>query len=304
MRFISLVEATLLLQIIPNLRTGTARAPIDQVKQTLRALVPRNIRNWFRSPKRSVRWVWDCTLFSLGFKRTLEVDPDWHIICHPHAYEVASRAQIADLEQADEIRNFRSHCWRGMLFFDIGAHYGIFSLAAVHAGGKAVAVEPSPAAVQMIIIQAKINGCANDIQVVSAAVSSESGTMGLLSSGVFSDGYFRVASNRPASELIQTPTLTIDELTRQFGPPTHIKIDVEGHEMAVLRGGRVAIARHSPLLFLEIHNEMVMSEGGDPGNVLDELARIGYNTFGLRGEVIKRTAILKYPIARIVAKRG
>jgi FkbM family methyltransferase len=191
-----------------------------------------------------------------------------------------------------------------MLLFDIGAHYGIFSLAAVHAGGKAVAVEPSPAAAQMISIQAAINGCAENIQVVRAAVSSEGGTMGLLSSGVFSDGYFRVASNRPTSELIQTPTLTIDELTQQFGPPTHIKIDVEGHEMAVLRGGRIAIARHSPILFLEVHNEMAESEGGDPGAVLDELARIGYNTFGLRGEAIKRSAILKYPIVRIVARRG
>jgi len=276
----------------------------DLLKSILRTLVPRNIRNWFRSPKRSARWVWDCTLFSLGITRTLEVDSDWRIICHPHAYEVASRAQIADLEQSDEIRNFRSHCWRGMLLFDIGAHYGIFSLAAVHAGGKSVAVEPSPAAAQMISIQAVINGCAENIQIVRAAVSSESGTMGLLSSGVFSDGYFRVVSNRPTGELIQTPALTIDELTQQFGPPTHIKIDVEGHELAVLRGGRVALVRHSPLLFLEVHNEMVSSEGSDPGALLDELARIGYNTFGLRGESIERSVILKYPIVRIVARRG
>jgi FkbM family methyltransferase len=191
-----------------------------------------------------------------------------------------------------------------MLFFDIGAHYGIFSLAAVHAGGKAVAVEPSPVAAQMISIQATINGCAENIQIVRAAVSSEVGTMGLLSSGVFSDGYFRVACDRPTSELIQTPALTIDELTQRFGPPTHIKIDVEGHETAVLRGGGVTLARHSPLLFLEIHNEMVTSEGGDPDAVLDELARIGYNTFDLRGEAMKKSAILKYPIVRIVARRG
>jgi FkbM family methyltransferase len=231
------------------------------------------------------------------------MDSDWRIVCHPHAYDVASRAQIADREQADEIRNFRSYCWRGMLLFDIGAHYGIFSLAAVHAGGKAVAVEPSPVAAHMISIQAAMNACAESIQVVRAAVSSEVGSVGLLSSGVFSDGYFRVANNHPMSELIQTPTLTIDELTRQFGPPTHIKIDVEGHESAALRGGRVTLASHSPLLFLEIHNVMVTSEGGNPDATLDELARIGYKTFGLSGEAIKRSAILKYPIVRIVALR-
>ena len=296
--------ATVVLQKVPNMNTGTERKPIDSLKQISRAWVPRNIRNWLRSPKRSASWVWDCTLFSLGFTKTLEVDPDWRIVCHPHAYDVASKSQITDLEQADEIRNFRSHCRQGMLLFDIGAHYGIFSLAAVHAGGKSVAVEPSPSAVRMIGVQAAINGCTENIQVVRAAVSSEGGTMGLLSSGVFSDGYFRVASERPTSELVQTPTLTIDDLTQQFGPPTHIKIDVEGHETAVLRGGRLALARHSPLLFLEVHNEMVRSEGGDPDAVLDELGRIGYSTFGLNGEAIERSAILKNPIARIVGRRG
>src|SRR4029077_19135790 len=197
---------------MPNMHARTAHMLSNQLNQIIRALVPRNIRNWFRSPTRSAKWMWDCTLFSLGFTRTLELDPEWRIICHPHAYEVAYRDQIVDLEQAEEIRNFRSYCRRGMLLFDIGAHYGIFSLAAVHAGGRAVAVEPSPAAAQMISIQAAINGCAENIQIVRAAVSSEGGTMGLLSSGVFSDGYFRVASNRPTSELIQTPTLTIDKL--------------------------------------------------------------------------------------------
>jgi len=290
-------------QIIHNMHEGTARMSLEQLKQALRTLVPRSVRNWIRSPERSARWVWNCTLFSLGITRTLEMEPDWRIICHPHAYEVASRSQIGDREQADEIRNFRSHCWRGMLLFDIGAHYGIFSLAAVNAGGKSVAVEPSPVAAQMISIQAAINNCAESIQIVRAAASSEVGPMGLLSSGVFSDGYFRVARNRPASELIQTPGLTVDELTNQFGPPTHIKIDVEGHEMAVLRGGRVTLERHSPVLFLEVHNQIMTSEGGDPGALLDELARIGYNTFGLRGEPIKKCAILKYPIVRIVARR-
>jgi FkbM family methyltransferase len=230
--------------------------------------------------------------------------PDWHITCHPHAYHVSFKAQIADLEQAGEIRNFRSHCWPGMLLFDIGAHYGIFSLAAAHAGGKAVAIEPSPTAARMIEIQVSINKSFDNVQIVRAAVSSESGTMGLLSSGVFSDGYFRVANNRPTSELVQTPTLTIDDLTQEFGPPTHIKIDVEGHETAVLRGGAAALVRHSPLLFVELHNELVTSEGGDPDAVLDELASIGYQTFGLRGEVLERSEILEYPIARIVARRG
>lgn len=60
----------------------------------------------------------------------------------------------------------------------------------------------------------------------------------MLSAGVFSDGYFRLVKGRSQSELTQTPATTVDQITQQFGSPTHIKIDAEGHEAAVLRGAR------------------------------------------------------------------
>ena len=56
----------------------------------------------------------------------------------------------SDDELIEELDSFIAHCRRGMVLFDVGAHFGVFSLAALHYGGPdaiAVAVDPSPAAV-------------------------------------------------------------------------------------------------------------------------------------------------------------
>ncbi len=274
------------------------------LKQAVRRVIPRPVRNWLRSPSRSARWLWDSFQFSCGITRELLIAPDWRVVCHPHAYRVLFRDQVTDPEQSAEFRSFQRHCVKDMLLFDIGAHFGVFSLAAARAGGRAVAIDPSPEAMRMIAIQTVLNHCSTSIQTMRAAITSETKTMGLLSSGVFSDGYFKVAINESESELTKTPGLTIDDLTRQFGAPTHVKIDIEGHEAAALRGGARTFDRHSPLLFLELHNEMVISAGGDPNAALDDLARLGYDTFGLDGEALERRAILERPIVRVVARRG
>jgi hypothetical protein len=92
-------------------------------------------------------------------------------------------------------------------------------------------------------------------------------------------------------------------MARQFGPPSHIKIDVEGHEAAVLRGGVDTLCHSSPLLFIELHTGMLASEGGDPGAALDVVRGFGYQTFALDGQVIERNGILKQSISRIIARR-
>jgi FkbM family methyltransferase len=189
-----------------------------------------------------------------------------------------------------------------MCLFDIGASYGAFSLVAAHFGGTAVAVDPSPIAARHIRLQTRLNGYDNNIRIVEACVSDTTGEAEMLSSGVFSDGYFQIAHGRSSSELTKTKAVTIDQLADQFGAPTHIKVDVEGHEAAVLRGGKRTLTRVAPLLFLELHNEIILSQGGDPNRVLDDLAEIGYEMLSIDGVKIERSALLRMPICRLVGK--
>jgi FkbM family methyltransferase len=275
----------------------------QRAEKIIKTIVPRSARNWLRSPSKSIEWLWDSLCFSVGVTKELDLLPGWPLVCHPRVHKTFLRCQLTDPEQSAEFRNFVSFCDRSMCLFDIGASYGAFSIVAAHFGGTAIAVDPSPIATRLIRLQTRLNGYDKNIRIVEACVSDTIGETEMLSSGVFSDGYFRIIQGRSSSELTKTRTVTIDQLADQFGPPTHIKIDVEGYEAAVVRGAKKTLTRLAPLLFLELHNEMIRSEGGDPNRVLDDLAEMGYEMFSIDDVKIERTAALQMPICRLVGKR-
>lgn len=263
--------------------------------------IPRRVRNTLRSPSRSMEWAIDFGKFSLGLTKTIRFESARQLVCHPHAYSVYVRSQEADPQQRAEFSSFLSHCGPQMFLFDIGAHFGIFSLAAALWGGTAVAVDASPMATRMIARQVKLNKFENKVRIVQKTVSDHTGSMEMLSSGVFSDGYFKVAAGRSKRDLTRTEATTLDEMASEFGVPTHIKIDVEGHELAVLQGGRRMLQQYSPTLFLEIHNEMIRAEGADPSAVLDLLFEANYQILSTNGQPIQASEILSPPIVRVVA---
>jgi FkbM family methyltransferase len=249
-------------------------------------------------------WIWDTLSFSLGATKKLPLLPDWNLICHPRVYKTFLHSQVVDSEQSQEFRNFVRYCNASMCLFDIGASYGAFSFAAAHFGGTAIAVEPSPIATRLIKLQSHLNGFDNNLRIVQACAGDTVGEVEMLSSGVFSDGYFRIAPGRSSRELTKTRAVTIDYLVDEFGPPTHIKIDVEGYEGVVIRGAKKTLAVLAPVLFLELHNEMIRSDGGDPARVLDDLAEMRYEELSIDGVSAERGTILKMPICRLVAKRS
>ena len=154
--------------------------------------------------------------------------PDWNLTCHPRVYKAFLHSQVADPEQREEFCNFVRYCNASMCLFDIGASYGAFSFVAAHFGGTAIAVEPSPIATRLIKLQSSLNGFDKNLRIVRACAGDTLGEVGMLSSGIFPDGYFRIAPGRSSRELTKTKAVTIDHLADEFGPPTHIKIDVEG----------------------------------------------------------------------------
>jgi FkbM family methyltransferase len=191
-----------------------------------------------------------------------------------------------------------------MLLFDVGANFGIFSLAAADVGGRAIAIEPSPIGVKMISAQAKLNDFTESVRVVTAAAGEAEGSLRMLSSGVFSDGYLSVVDGHHERETTVVEVTTLDVLVAKFGVPSHLKIDVEGYEEAVLRGGKRLLSESSPLIFLELHNEMVTASRGDPNFCLDELERLGYRIFTSNGYPIPKREALATPISRVLACRN
>lgn len=156
----------------------------------------------------AARWLWDGVKFSLGKTSRVEMRPGWSIECHPTAYRCAYYAQNDDPEQAAEFDGFVNNLSPGAVLFDLGAHFGLFSLAALHYGGPtalAFAVDPSPVSVDFLNIQARLNHHQDRLCVIQAAVSDRVGSQGMLAAGVPASGYYVAPdANHPAGEQIET----------------------------------------------------------------------------------------------------
>ena len=89
------------------------------VKQLIRAFVPRYLRNWLRSPVRTLEWILGELKFKIGATQTVSMRPNWSLKCHPVAYPFAYQLQNNDPEQREEFDAFITHCCPDMVFFDI-----------------------------------------------------------------------------------------------------------------------------------------------------------------------------------------
>ena len=117
----------------------------------------------------------------------VELRQGWVLRCHPAAAGFARAQHIQDPDQAAELDCFISWCTPGMVFFDAGAHSGVFSLAALHYGGptaRAVAIDPSPEACRLLRLHASVNDVEDRLQVVPAAVAAADGLQHLVDAGV------------------------------------------------------------------------------------------------------------------------
>ncbi len=282
---------------------------MSTAKRLIRTSIPRRIRNYLRSPVSTARWSWGEIKHAFGINQTIQMRPGWSMACHPVAYRFAYCAQDNDPDQIAEFDAFISNCAQGMVLFDIGAHFGLFSLAALRYGGaeaKALAVDPSPTAYRITKIQARLNNADGRLRVVQASVGDRVGLKNMVAVGVLAAGYFVAPTEvHSAGELTQTREVTLDHLAEEFKMlPTHVKIDVEGCEAVVIRGGKQVFSQPvPPMLFIELHNQMIRERGGNPCETLSLLEELGYETFTVGGEPITRDCILNHALIRIIARK-
>jgi FkbM family methyltransferase len=279
-------------------------------KKYLRTAVPRGLRNWLRAPLRSIEWAWDEVKYAAGAKEIIAMRPGFSPVCHPAVFNFAYKLQLIDRDQVEEFDGFIKYASQRMVLFDIGAHFGLFSLAALHYGGPqavALAIDPSPTAARMVKIQAQLNQVSDRLQVLQASVGDHTGMQSMVAVGVMAGGYFvPPQGDHTETELTVTKAVTIDDLAHRYQiKPTHIKIDVEGDEAAVLKGGQQTLSlAEAPLLFVELHNLIVSELGRDPGEPISQLDEYGYKIFSSDGTPISAKAMLEKEIIRVIARKG
>lgn len=163
-------------------------------------------------------------------------------------------------------------------FFDIGALYGVFStvFVALNPGSKAYAFEPHPDSFKTLQGNAALT---EGIEPRLEALSDYNGFLPMHQEwGMHLVAGYGGPPDTPAdvNEGKHYCIIGDDFCFSRASYSDLFKIDVEGHEMKVLRGLRRVLTDLTPTILLEIHPERLKAEGDSVDGLLALLSGIGY----------------------------
>lgn len=171
-------------------------------------------------------------------------------------------------------------------FWDIGAHFGYFSLLAatlVGPAGKVLSLEAAPENFNILL---KNTTNEKNITPINAAASEEEGILEFYTFPILYSEYnsFDIAQykNEKWYDKIphtqhQLPAITLDMLWKKhLQTPTIIKIDVEGAEHLVLAGAKQLLTQHAPYVVMEY---ITANETPQRDNAISQLMDWGYQSY-------------------------
>lgn len=202
----------------------------------------------------------------------LDLRDDAHRLMFLGLYEPGLRRRV--LEQLPE----------GGTLVDVGANVGFWSIpAALRVGprGRVLAFEPNPWAAEGLRRNVALNGTVPlaPIEVIERAVGHGSGTVSLFSwdleAGASQATLHREAVLLASPEQVVVPLTSLDEVLS--GPVDVLKIDVQGHEAAVLAGAARLFATSPPrLLVVEVQGDLLAHAGSHPEQLVAAIEALGY----------------------------
>ena len=145
-------------------------------------------------------------------------------------------------------------------FYDVGANIGLYSWLCrkLSSNRKILAFEPDPKNFELLQMT-KENSKIKNINLLNIALSNRMETVSFQqdtltsATGMISDGQTPWIEKYLGQETnsIQVNTDYLDNKTFKRQDASLIKIDVEGHELEILRGGEKKLSQCKPLLLIE-----------------------------------------------------
>lgn len=171
----------------------------------------------------------------------------------------------------------------GGAFVDVGANFGVYAAYAIRHASDVYIFEPHPdlsrELAQIFAGRAHVN---------PIALSDRSGTVEFLiprlhHRDIHSRGSIETVHSADFTEMrsVKVERRRLDDLA--IPDVAVIKIDVEGHELAVLKGSHETLAKHRPSVIVEVEE---FRSAGAFDNITSLLGDLGYLGFFIyRGEV-------------------
>lgn len=153
----------------------------------------------------------------------------------------------------------------GARVFDLGAHQCLIAILLskeVGHRGQVVAVEANGHNVG-VARRNIVENSAENVELLHGLIAKANGTGHALQSFNSSS-----SANGSAIGKSSVESLSIDELTRRYGAPDVVYVDIEGFEIEALKGAADTIA-HDATWFLELHGDDILARyGACNGDVL------------------------------------
>ena len=164
------------------------------------------------------------------------------------------------------------------IVLEIGANIGasILPHSAHYPHLKFFLFEPVPAFYQLLKNNHKTFNKKNNVKINNLAFSSKVGETIEINVGLGTAGKTKLAQYQMADTTLQLTTTTIDEQFQQEKVRL-IKLDVDGHELGILKGGKNLLQKTHPALFIEFAPRVMNDVGQDPQETTTFLQELGYN---------------------------
>ena len=179
----------------------------------------------------------------------------------------------------DEIKFLRRLLQPGQKVIDIGANYGVYTLSmatTVGSSGHVWAFEPASNTASILAASITANGFAQ-VTLEQSALSSSCGAAQLtLSAHSELNALVHDPNSHAATETVALTTLDTAMARYDWRDIEFVKIDAEGEESNILKGGARFFSEFSPLIQYEIKAGTILNLA-----LVEEFAALGYQSFSL-----------------------
>lgn len=185
---------------------------------------------------------------------------------------------------------------KGGVVLDIGANIGFHTLMFarfVGDKGRVYAFEPDPTNFALLEKNVRANGYQN-VEPVRKALSDQNGKIQLYLSKN-NKGMHRIYKSRYCDESIEVDMVRLDDYFEHYeGKISFIKMDVEGAEMAVLKGMSTLLRKNRAPMLIEFAPYALKEFGTEPEALLKLIEGYGYK-FYYYDEAAKRLDTIGIP---------
>lgn len=235
-------------------------------------------------PKWFIKEATSSSIVNTRFGFKIKVDPTFdqnieNVIYERGVYELGTLSILL------------SYLKPGNTFIDVGANIGFLSLSAaaiVGKQGEVLAFEPHPDTFKILEENKALNQF-SQLQLHQKGMGERHETVMIYSEENNRGG--ASISNKRSNEGVEIEIETLDDLVLSRKVDM-IKIDVEGYELKVLKGGRALLEKDRPVLILEFSNERVNEE--DPVEMYNWLNDLNiYDFYKLKRGKERRSKLMK-----------